>query len=108
MSPHVHFEQRPWEFPVSLTLALLLAAALYLHGWISARSASAGAIPAWKASNFFLGLALVWTAWGSPSNPKPGRERSCWPSRLEWRPQKLSERKSIRAGTGLLREAEPA
>ncbi len=66
MSPHVHFEQRPWEFPVSLTLALLLAAALYLHGWISARSASAGAIPAWKASNFFLGLALVWTAWGSP------------------------------------------
>src|SRR5216684_3035705 len=66
MSPHVHFEQRPWGFPVSLTLALLLAAALYLHGWISARSASAGAIPAWKASNFFLGLALVWTAWGSP------------------------------------------
>src|SRR5260370_9486092 len=65
MSAHVHFEERPWEFPVSLTLALLLAAALYLHGWISARSASAGAIPAWKASNFFLGLAWVWTAWGS-------------------------------------------
>src|SRR6266481_2502474 len=66
MSPHVHFEQRPWEFPVSLTLALLLAAALYLRGWISTRSASAGAIPAWKVSNFFLGVALVWTAWGSP------------------------------------------
>src|SRR5260370_27231608 len=66
MSPHVHFDHGSWEFPVSLTLTLLLAASLYLRGWISTRSASAGAIPAWKVSNFFLGLALVWTAWGSP------------------------------------------
>jgi cytochrome c oxidase assembly factor CtaG len=66
MSPHVHFEQRPWEFPVSLTLTLLLAAALYLHGWISTRSGSAAAIPAWKAGSFLLGLVLVWMAWGSP------------------------------------------
>ena len=66
MSPHVHFDHGSWEFPASLTLTLLLAASLYLRGWISTRSASAGAIPAWKVSNFFLGLALVWTAWGSP------------------------------------------
>jgi putative membrane protein len=66
MSPHVHFDHGSWDFPVSLTLALLLAASLYLRVWISTRSGSAAAIPAWKASSFLLGLVLVWMAWGSP------------------------------------------
>jgi putative membrane protein len=66
MSPHVHFDYGSWEFPASLTLTLLLAASLYLRAWISARSGSAAAIPAWKASSFLLGLVLVWMAWGSP------------------------------------------
>jgi putative membrane protein len=46
-------------------LTLLLAASLYLRVWISTRSGSAAAIPAWKASSFLLGLLLVWMAWGS-------------------------------------------
>ena len=66
MSPHLHFEQRFWEFPVSLTLILLLVAALYLRGWISVHSVSGMRIPAWKAASFFLGLFLIWAAWGSP------------------------------------------
>ncbi len=66
MSPHVHFDHGSWEFPVSLTLTLLLAASLYLRGWISTRSGSAVVIPAWKASSFLCGLVLVWMAWGSP------------------------------------------
>jgi cytochrome c oxidase assembly factor CtaG len=66
MSPHLHFEQRFWEFPVSLTLILLLLASVYLRGWISVRSTSATPIPTWKATSFFLGLLLIWTAWGSP------------------------------------------
>jgi len=66
MSPHVHFGHGSWEFPASLTLTLLLAASLYLRAWISTRSGSAAAIPAWKASSFLLGLVLVWMAWGSP------------------------------------------
>ena len=66
MSPHVHFDHRSWEFLASLTLTLLLAASLYLRGWISARAVSAAAIPAWKASSFVVGLVLVWMAWGSP------------------------------------------
>jgi putative membrane protein len=66
MSPHVHFGHGSWEFPASLTLTLLLAASLYLRAWISTRSGSAAAIPAWKASSFLLGLILVWIAWGSP------------------------------------------
>jgi len=65
MSPHVHSDHGSWEFPVWLTLTLLLAAFLYLRGWISTRSVSAPIQP-WKASSFLLGLVLVWMAWGSP------------------------------------------
>jgi hypothetical protein len=66
MSHHAHFEHSPWQLPVLLTLTLLLAASLYLRGWIHLRSASASAIPAWRADSFFLGLFFVWTAAGSP------------------------------------------
>jgi putative membrane protein len=66
MSPHLHFEQRFWEFPVSLTLILLLVASFYMRGWISLRSESGTPIPAWKATSFLLGLLLIWIAWGSP------------------------------------------
>jgi putative membrane protein len=66
MSSHVHFDHGSWEFSVSLTLTLLLAACLYLRILISTRSGSAAAIPAWKASSFLCGLVLVWMAWGSP------------------------------------------
>ena len=66
MSPHVHFEQRFWEFPISLTLILFLVATVYLRGLISDRVVSATALPAWKAAGYFLGLLSIWTAWGSP------------------------------------------
>jgi len=66
MSPHAHFDHGSWEFPVSLTLILFLVASLYLRGWISVRSTSAAPVPTWKATSFFLGLLLIWTAWGSP------------------------------------------
>jgi putative membrane protein len=66
MSPHVHFDHGSWEFPAMLTLTLLLAAFLYLRGWISTRSVSAPSIPAWKAVSFLIGLFFVWMAWASP------------------------------------------
>jgi putative membrane protein len=66
MSHHVHFEHSLWQLPVLLTLTLLLAASLYLRGWVHLRSGSASAIPAWRAGSFFLGLFFVWTAAGSP------------------------------------------
>src|SRR5258706_13531294 len=66
MSPHVHFDHGSWEFPASLTLALLLAAPLDLRVWVPPRSGSVAAIPAWKAGSFLCGLVLVWMAWGSP------------------------------------------
>ena len=64
MPTHVHSEMISWEFPVPLTLALLLAAWLYLRGWIYIRSSSAKVIPAWRAVSYFLGLLLVSTALG--------------------------------------------
>jgi len=66
MSRHAHFEHSLGQFPILLTLALLVAASLYLRGSIHLRSVSASAIPAWRAGSFFLGLFFVWTAVGSP------------------------------------------
>src|SRR5258707_9917830 len=55
-----------WTLPVPLTLAAILAASLYLRGWIHLRSVSVHAIPAWRACSFVLGLFLIWVAVGSP------------------------------------------
>jgi putative membrane protein len=66
MPPHVHLASGSWSFPVSLTLAILLTALLYLRGWLHLRSASGNVIPAWRASSFFFGLSLIWAAVASP------------------------------------------
>ena len=50
----------------ALPLAILVTALVYLRGWLHLRSASVNAIPAWRATSFFLGLLLIWTAIGSP------------------------------------------
>jgi putative membrane protein len=55
-----------WTCPVPLTLALVLAACLYLRGWLHLRSGSVNVIPAWSAGKFLLGLFLIWVALGSP------------------------------------------
>jgi putative membrane protein len=66
MSLSAHSVPESWTHAVPLPLFIILAAFLYLRAWIFTRSGSAGAIPAWKASSFLLGLVLVWMAWGSP------------------------------------------
>jgi len=66
MSLSAHSVPESWTHAVPLQLFIILAAFLYLRAWIFTRSGSAGAIPAWKASSFLLGLVLVWMAWGSP------------------------------------------
>jgi putative membrane protein len=66
MPPHLHSETVFWEFPVSLSLALLFSAWLYLRGWICIRVGSANVIPPWRAVSYFLGLLLVATALASP------------------------------------------
>lgn len=55
-----------WTFPVWFTMAMVLAAIVYVRGWLHLRSSSASVIPVWRASSFLLGLFLIWAAVGSP------------------------------------------
>jgi putative membrane protein len=66
MSPSAQSVLEAWTIPVPLTLVIVLAAFLYLRGWLHLRSASVSAIPSWRAGSFFLGLFLIWVAVGSP------------------------------------------
>src|SRR5258708_20304351 len=51
---------------VPLALTLLLAAIVYLRGWLYLRSRSVNIIPAWRAASFLIGVFLIWIALGSP------------------------------------------
>jgi putative membrane protein len=66
MPSQVQLALASWTLPVPLTLAVILAASLYLRGWTHLRSVSIHAIPAWRACSFVLGLFLIWLAVGSP------------------------------------------
>jgi cytochrome c oxidase assembly factor CtaG len=47
-------------------LGLAVLALAYVRGWLRLRATSPATIPAWRAGSFLLGLALIWTAAGSP------------------------------------------
>lgn len=65
--PHVHHGAMGWSGATALlTIALGLAAVVYLRGWFHLRSASAHALSAWRASSFLVGLFLIWVAVASP------------------------------------------
>jgi putative membrane protein len=66
MSPSAQSVLESWTTPVPLTLLIILAAFLYLRGWLHLHSASVNAIASWRAGSFFLGLFLIWVALGSP------------------------------------------
>ena len=55
-----------WSLPVPVTLALVLAAFVYLRGWVHLRKVSPHAIPAWRLAAFVSGLFSLWIAVGSP------------------------------------------
>jgi putative membrane protein len=55
-----------WSLPVPVTVALVLAASLYLRGWFHFRRSFPDVIPAWRAAAFLCGLFCVWIAVGSP------------------------------------------
>jgi putative membrane protein len=52
--------------PTVLIIALLLAAVLYLRGWLYLHSVHPDAIPASRAASFLAGLACLWLALASP------------------------------------------
>jgi len=55
-----------WALPIPVTIVLLLAALVYLRGWLHLRRAFSDAIPPWRAASFLGGVVSVWLAIGSP------------------------------------------
>jgi cytochrome c oxidase assembly factor CtaG len=55
-----------WFLPVAVTIALVLAALLYLRGWLHLRRTLPDLIPVGRAAAFICGLFLVWIAVASP------------------------------------------
>jgi len=66
MSPAVQAALQSWSIPIPLTAATLLAAFLYLRGWLRLHSVSLPVLSGWRAASFLLGVFLIWVALGSP------------------------------------------
>jgi putative membrane protein len=66
MRTAIQFAIESWSLPVPITLALVLAALLYLRGWFHFRHAFPDVIPVWRAAAFLGGLFSVWIAAASP------------------------------------------
>jgi cytochrome c oxidase assembly factor CtaG len=62
--PHLHHGVSGAS-PVLLILPIL-AALVYLRGWLFLRTTSLSVIEAWRAGSFVLGLFLIWVALASP------------------------------------------
>jgi putative membrane protein len=69
MTTHLQAVLQSWSPSVPLLVATLLAAFVYLRGWLHLRSASVNVIPAWRAVSFLVGVVLIWVAIGSPLAP---------------------------------------
>jgi len=55
-----------WSPPVFLTTMVLLSAIVYMRGWLAIRKTRAAQFSAGRLAAFFLGLATLWLAIGSP------------------------------------------
>ncbi len=55
-----------WSLPIGLTLSVVLAAALYLRGWIALRRTRREQFTVERLASFLGGLALLWVVVGSP------------------------------------------
>jgi cytochrome c oxidase assembly factor CtaG len=51
---------------VLLTVIIILAASVYLRGWLQLRASSFSIINSWHAFSFVVGLLLIWVAIASP------------------------------------------
>jgi len=55
-----------WRLPVWLTLSILLAAVVYLRGWLAIRKTRRQQFSGMRMASFFCGLGILWLAIGSP------------------------------------------
>ena len=61
--PHAHHDAFQ---SATVTAGSIVVAFVYARGWLRIRRLDSGAIGAWRALSFLLGLLLIWTAVGSP------------------------------------------
>jgi putative membrane protein len=64
--PDYQYFLRLWSLPPAPTLAIEVAAILYLRGWWCLRMAGVPFVPAWRAVAFVSGLLTLWIALASP------------------------------------------
>jgi cytochrome c oxidase assembly factor CtaG len=55
-----------WKLPVWLTLTMLLAAAVYLRGWVAIRKTRKRQFSDVRLASFLAGIALLWISIASP------------------------------------------
>jgi putative membrane protein len=65
MTPVFQSASAPWSVSVPATFALLLAASIYLRGWLCLRGASLRVTSAWQLASFMNGMFALWIALGS-------------------------------------------
>ena len=53
-------------FPIPVAVALVVAASVYIRGWLRLRNTLPGAMPVWRVAAFIGGLFSIWIATGSP------------------------------------------
>src|SRR5215475_12618194 len=58
--------QDDWSFPIGLTLAIVLTAAIYLRGWFALRKTRPAQFNIDRLIAFLAGLACLWIAICSP------------------------------------------
>jgi putative membrane protein len=65
MTPVIQSASAPWSVSVPVTFALLLAASIYLQGWLRLRSTTLHVTSAWQLASFMNGMFALWIALGS-------------------------------------------
>lgn len=55
-----------WSIPYTLTLSLVVTAALYLRGWLALRRTRRTQFNSVRLASFLIGLTVLWLAIGSP------------------------------------------
>jgi len=66
MSSETQALLQSWSPPLGITIALAIAAAIYIRGWLNLRAAFPKLVPTWQLAAFFGGLLATWVALGSP------------------------------------------
>lgn len=66
MTPEVKELLLDWEIPFWTTVALVLTAAIYLHGWMLIRKTRPASFPAWRLACFLGGVFSLFLATASP------------------------------------------